>query len=296
MTDRGPTSADRSPFLIDVARKYERAAVYGVPADSPRRSNPQIEAAIQQTWEDEISLAAACNRALYDGELGRLAGFVAVGESLQLELATTCYCDFVGTNVSDVLGVHERGPAYLANPLGVSATVLTSDGFLVYGRRSNRVAYHFGYLQTIGGMLEAPDRLEDGGYDVFGSCMREVVEELPISESEPADLFVVGLVRDRELLQPELLFEVSLDLPAAALDARFVKNLGEGEHERLEMAFSQPQAIVPFINTHQPITPIAQAAMLLHGFHRWGAGWYEQAGLALYGEVPPYETCVASSV
>jgi hypothetical protein len=290
LTDRGSTSADRSPFLIDVALQYERAAVYPVPAGSPRRSNPQIEAAIQQTWEREVALAIARDRTLYDGELGRLVGFVSTAESLQLELAITRYRDFVGTNVFNVLDVHERGPEYLANPLGVSATVLTSDGLLVYGRRSNRVAYHVGYLQTIGGMLEAPDRLEDGGYDVFGSCMREVVEELPISESELAGMSVVGLVRDRELLQPELLFEVSLDVPAAVLNARFAENPGQGEHEHLEMTASQRQAIVRFINTHQPIAPIAQAAMLLHGFHRWGAGWYEQAGLALYREVLPYET------
>jgi 8-oxo-dGTP pyrophosphatase MutT (NUDIX family) len=290
LATRGSTSAKCSPFLIDVARQYEPGAVRSVPAGLPRSSDPQIEAAIQQTWERELVVATSRGRMLYDGELGRLAGFCSTAGSLQLELAATCYRDFVGTNIFNVLGVHDRGPEFLANPLGVSATVLTTDGFLVYGRRSDQVAYHGGYLQTFGGMLESPDRLEHGGYDVFGSCVREVMEELPIRESEITGMSVVGLVRDRRLLQPELLFELATDLPAAVLDARFGESPGQVEHQHLEMTASQPQAIARFINTRQPIAPIAQAAMLLHGLHRWGAGWYDQTGLVLFGEVPPVES------
>jgi len=66
------------------------------------------------------------------------------------------------------------GEQYLADPLGISCTVMTSDGFLVFGRRGPRVVFHAGFLHTFGGLLEPSDRDADGRYDVEGNSVTPV--------------------------------------------------------------------------------------------------------------------------
>ncbi len=213
---------------------------------------------------------------------------------LHLELGPTCYRDFIGTNVHNAamvlaaeVGHRFATGATLANPLGISVTIMTVDGFLVFGRRSDKVACHAGFLHTIGGMLEEPDRRDDGGYDIFGAAARELHEELGTYEEEVREMIVAGLLRDRMLHQPELLFEAASTLTRDNLKSRFDPTMADHQHTGIEFVHDDPEAIIPFIEQAAPVTPIAQAAMLLHGRHNWGVTWYEQTCYVLYGEMPP---------
>jgi 8-oxo-dGTP pyrophosphatase MutT (NUDIX family) len=171
--------------------------------------------------------------------------------------------------------------------LGISSTVMTRDGFLVFGRRGDRVAFHAGHLHTFGGLLEPSDRNTSGRFDVFGAAIRELVEELGVRRDEVVEFLVTGLVRDRSILQPELLFEANLTLSRAELTARFDPTLPGQEHTGLEFVHDEPEATVAFLRRSTPVAPVAAAAMLLHGRHAWGADWYEQSCYVLYGELPP---------
>lgn len=81
---------------------------------------------------------------------------------LRLQLGLTCYKDFLGTNWSgEAVSLQQRGEtelgdsqALLAQPLGVGAVLLTSDGQVVMLRRSRRVAEAAELLDIPGGHPE----------------------------------------------------------------------------------------------------------------------------------------------
>jgi hypothetical protein len=101
-------------------------------------------------------------------------------------------------------------------------------------------------------------------------------------------MLIIGLVRDRVILQPELLFQVSVTHTRAELEGNMKTEKAAREHVGAEFLFvDDPDAVAPFLQSSQPITPVAEASILLYGRHRWGAEWYDQFCLIRYGELPP---------
>lgn len=289
-TRRALSGADTdtaAPFVIEFIQRYTRDQLSQDWKAAPRPTTPAIEEAIALTWETELALAREGNRMLYNGDLVRLIAARASPTQLHLDLGPTCYRDFLGTNLHHAATVWRSGERFLADPLGISSTVMTSDGFLVLGRRGSRVMFHAGHLHTFGGLLEPSDRDADGRLDVFGAVIRELTEELGISKEEITDINVAGLVRDRIILQPELLFEANLRLSRAELIARFDPESPDQEHTGLEFVHDEPEAMVAFLRKSSLVTPVAVAAMLLHGRQVWGNDWYEQTCYLLFGELPP---------
>ena len=87
--------------------------------------------------------------------------------------------------------------------------------------------------------------------------------------------------------QPELLFDVTLKLSRGQLQDLFDPNLSDQEHAGIEFVHDEPEAILPFIESSTPVAPVAEASLLLHGRHTWGAHWYDQTCFLRYGELPP---------
>ena len=161
--------------------------------------------------------------------------------------------------------------------------VCCSDYVLVLGRRGEKVAFHSGHLHTFGGLVELTDRRPDGTYDVFGAMIRELREEAGVEPGEIRDLSIIALVRDRDILQPELIFEAVLDVTSKELLSRFDASAPGQEHTALQLVFSEPDAILPFLSRSAPVAPVAEAALLLHGRESFGQDWYEQTCFVLYG-------------
>ena len=59
------------------------------------------------------------------------------------------------------------------------------------------------------------------------------------------------------------------------------------EHARLEHCEDLPDATCPFTKYGEHITPVAIAALLLHGRASWGADWYETTCYLLFSDLPP---------
>lgn len=277
----------RAPFAVEVFGPYTPDQLDLTVSDAPRRGTPAIESAIERTWATESALGDHDGRNLFNGRLARLVEVVVTPPHLRLALGTTCYRDFLGTNLHQAASVLREGIDALANPLGTSSTVITADGYIALGRRSDRVAYHAGLLHSFGGMVESADRKPDGTYDVFGSASRELSEELGLSEREIRDVVIVGLVRDRAIYQPELLFDATVSLTQAAVEDRFHAGLAEGEHTRVEFVHDDPDAVVELLGKSLDVAPVTHGALLLHGRYAWGADWYQTACTALYGQLPP---------
>lgn len=275
-----------APFLVQAFGRYAASQVTQAWHDHPRRSPPEVEALIGRTWERKCAEAKEKGILLYNGELARLLRCQASPVSLHLDLGPGCYRDFVGTNLHNAAAVVAYGDDCLGNPCGVSSNVITADGFLLLGRRNDRVAYHPGFLHPFGGALEADDRAAQR-FDLFSAARRELCEELLLTPDEIRAMTCIGLVRDREMLQPEFLFDAVLTVSLADVLARFDPLAHHQEHTRLESCFDLPEEVIPFLSRSQPVAPIGEGGLLLHGRHEWGMDWYETTCLVLYGEIPP---------
>lgn len=274
-----------APFLVEIEGRFAAGHLSQDWVDTPRPTMPHVEEMISRAWEVESNLAGQAGRNLYNGRLARLIRAESSTNELRLRLGDTCYRDFLGTNVLNAAEVAKIDPELFSNAVGTSATVRTRDGLLVLGRRSERVAFHGGYLHSFGGMLESADRRSDG-YDIFGGVKREVMEELGVNDGEIGDVVLIGLVRDRTILQPEILFDLDVTMNRAELSERFDPQLSDGEHSAIEFVPDDPDAVVRFLLQAKPIAAVAQAGLLLHGKHQWGKHWYDQSCHLLYGSLP----------
>jgi hypothetical protein len=122
--------------------------------------------------------------------------------------------------------------------------------------------------------------------DVFGSIIREAQEELGVKPHEVSDVVLIGLVRDRALHQPELIFDLSIRFTRDEVRAVFDANAPDAEHTAVEFVHGDPETVLAFLDPARQLTPVAEAAVLLHGRHHWGADWYEQTCYVRYGELP----------
>lgn len=277
-------TAGTAPFLVEVDRRYAPDRIAPSWVESPRATTPAIEEIIARTWEVETSIARQEGRTLFNGEVARLVRVEASDSGLKIQLGATCYCDFLATNLLHARTVTQMNPDARADALGISGLVTTSDAFLVLGMRSRRVYFHTECVHTFGGLVEAADRT-DSGYDVVGSLLRELTEELGISRSEMVRIAATGLVRDGAIMQPELLFDVLIAQTRVELAGRFDLQT-DPEHTEWVFVPDDPEATVDFLQTRSQVTPVAQAALLLHGKHAWGMNWYEKSCMRLYGRLP----------
>lgn len=271
-------SAVSLPYSVLMQGRFPPQRVCIVLDPRERPTTAQLDALIEAEWLPRLADAHRDGRLLFNGELLRYVGHrVLDGRLFELTVGPTCYRDFVGTNLYNNRRVDEFGWAAFSNPVGTTATLLTADGRICYGRRSMQVAFHAGHVHTFGGALEPGDRDANGAIDVFDSVRRELLEEVGLCPDELESLTCVGLIRDTEILQPELLFEARVPLTTADLIERWTTAEARDEHHELIDLPNEPDAVVPFIRSCGEIAPVAIGALMLHGLHQWGQAWYDRA-------------------
>lgn len=284
-----PTGPDesRATFAIELFGCFDRKQVCVRWRDEPRPTSAGVESAIAQVWEAECTLARELGHPLRNGKLARLLGARVDVNMVTLELGPTCYRDFLGTNLHRARDIHRSTPNAMSDALGVSAILLTADGHLALGRRNERVAFHAGFLHPFGGMVENLDRRAPADeIDVFDAVERELAEELAVTGGQLRRIRLIGMVRDLAIIQPELLFDADLTVSRAELLAQFRGHVAQDEHIDVEFVPDEPDAIVPFLRKSDPISPVAESALLLVGRWRWGEEWYERVCYEYFGQLP----------
>ncbi|HEX5242573.1 MAG TPA: NUDIX hydrolase [Tepidisphaeraceae bacterium] len=207
------------PFDLLVTGHWRPEQVRATWAEDSRPHIDEVEQAIEQAWS---AANAQKGKKLFDGPMCRLEKLTSTPEVLQLTLSPTSYRIFFGTNLSNP-GLADRfGKPALANATGLSAGLMTSDGFLMLGRRNKSVAYYPGRVHPFAGSLEP----KDAG-DVFAAMQRELAEELSIKPDEIRDIHCAAIAEDRSIRHPELIFPVFLGLTREQVEAR----LDAAEHE-----------------------------------------------------------------
>ncbi len=269
---------DCGPFYLDVVGRFPAERIRVVPSARRRFSTPELDDLIEKTWQAQLQSARQMGRLLYDGRLHRLVEFRCENDVLELTLGPTGFKEFLGTNLTHAHLRHLHGPEVLANVLGVSAAVCTGDGYVLLGRRSGLVVAHAGRIHAVGGVLESSSPDGDAAPASLphpsAVILHELREELGIAEQSVRSNLCLGMVRDRHIVQPELIFDVTVDIDVPSL-RRFQPPREHAEHSELVAIRDHPSAVVTFIEqNYGDLTPVAQATLLLHGLDRWGSGWF----------------------
>ncbi len=244
-------------------------------SEQARATNEQIDRQIEQTWQAQVLAAKEHGRRLYNGRLARLIGYAHHGKKLHLNLGPVTFKEFLGTNLTDASLRYLHGTEVLADALGVSAAIVSSDSYVLLGRRSEQVAFHAGKLHPLGGILELDEKAQPDPFEVIEA---ELVEEAGIERSVIRETVCLGLVRDKQIVQPELIFGTTVDADAATV-RNLARDAADGyEHTELVAIRSEASCLVTFIGqNYADLTPVAVATLLLHGMRAWGTGWFTAA-------------------
>jgi hypothetical protein len=270
-------SRDCGRFFLDLVGQYTPGQINVAWCDAPRPTNDHVEKIIDKTWQAETNLASESNRRLFNGQLCRLVDCEADRQNLQLTLGPVSFKEFLGTNLTHAHLRYQYGPEVLGDALGVSGCVVTRDGFLLLGMRSQQVAYHPGRIHPFGGVVEPTDD-PDCPPNPFETMTAELAEETALDVETIKHMSCLGLVRDKHIVQPELIFDIAVGADVSDLLAGLDRAEDAMEHAEFVPVRNHPAAVVTFIeNRSADLTPVALAALLLHGMQSWGSGWFATA-------------------
>ena len=240
--------------LIRAFGDWSRSALRVAWTASTRRIVPEVERVIEDSWAEA---ARRLGDKLFDCPMCRLECWSATPDALSLTLSRTSYKPFLGTNLHHADLADTFGPEVLANPVGLSTALETSDGYLLLGRRNDSVAYYPNRVHPFAGALEPPKRNADQ-LDVFAEVHRELREELSLSPAELTDLRCIGLAEDPSLRQPELIFTTVSTRSRAQIEA----TLDRKEHHATYAVRSEQSELVRAL-ADPVLTPIAVASLTL---------------------------------
>jgi len=262
------------PFTVDVFSEFNPPQVRIVWRDEPRPPHAGLDALVAETWARQMEQARRRGLLLFNGDLVRLLRQRIEGGTLVMEVGPTDYANWLGTNYLNPHRGDEFGWHLYSNPLGISATLISADGWLLFGRRNQRVACNPGEVHTFGGAIEAGERLDTGVFDAFASIRRELEEELGLVPGDFCGLVCGGVIRDRRIRQPEMLFEARISRTRAEIEARIDPARPDEEHDGVVACRDAPDAVLPFLRAVPRIAPIAVGAACLHGRRHFGEEWY----------------------
>jgi 8-oxo-dGTP pyrophosphatase MutT (NUDIX family) len=230
------------------------------------RLTPDHQAAIEREWSATTGQRGVD---LFDGPLCRLEGLTVDESGLHLRVSPTSYRVFIGTNGRHPQWADAHGRQVMADPIGTSVVLRSSDGVLVFGRRSQRVALYPGFVHPFGGTMEPP---ADGAPpDPLAEMRRELAEEIGILDGDLDDLRIIGVIEDRRLRQPELIYAARTVLPAAAISAR----LDLHEHSACWLLPDEQERIEAVLTGADALTPVLAGTLLAWGWRRFGDAWLD---------------------
>jgi 8-oxo-dGTP pyrophosphatase MutT (NUDIX family) len=138
----------------------------------------------------------------------------------------------------------------------IDQTWMTSDGWLLMGRRNSSVAYYPDRIHPFAGALEPRD-----AEDVLAAVHRELAEELNFTPADVAEVRCTGIAEDHSIRQPELIFRVT----AVRTRDQIERALDRTEHHATWAIPATAEAVDRALADPAELTPVAVAALLLWG-------------------------------
>ena len=174
---------------------------------------PDISARIEWRWKECVDAARRDGRMLFNGPVAYMKRTSTNTGIWHLELAPTDYKTFLVTTLRDRAWFEQHCPAAVTPALGNS--ILLTHGSVAYlGVRSKAVAAYPKRAHLFGGVLDWPKYHGNTGDVLLEHLYLELNEELGIGPNWlTAPPRVLGLLRDRALAQPELVWHGELNQP-----------------------------------------------------------------------------------
>jgi 8-oxo-dGTP pyrophosphatase MutT (NUDIX family) len=214
-----------------------------------------VEGEVRRIWEEALEARRREGKKLFDGPMVRLEGWEVDGDRLRITVSKTSYRYFYVLHMVRT-DLREAHPRAAANPVGISAALVTADGQLLLGRRSDRVAYYPGRIHPFAGALE-PGDLEGGVGGVFNGAVRELGEEVNVRAEELMGLRLLGFAQDANLRQPEAIVACRCVLRAEEIVGR----LDPAEHEGVVVVRARGEEIGKLLEGERLLTPVCRAAL-----------------------------------
>jgi hypothetical protein len=209
-----------------------------------------VERAIDRAWHAALSRPGV---RLFDGPLCRFEGHsISPNGDLTIDLSQTSYRVVVGTNFANPDFADTYGVGVMANPVGVSTGLLTSDGWILMGRRNGSVAYYPNRVHPFAGSLEVEDQI-----DIFDNVRRELSEELSLESKDIARIVCLGIAEDTNLRHPETIHMAWTNRTRPEIE----QTVHADEHNGVWCVRAEPDAIEAAISSDTTLTPIARAVL-----------------------------------
>ncbi len=216
---------------------------------------------VQSYWQ---KLTARADLHLFNGELFRLKDFTANHSCLSLHLERTCYRDQIYSNAHAEELLQNFGERAMARGLGVSALVITADGYLLIIRRGEHLGEEPGKLDIVGGHAHPDRHFTHGQPDFFGAIFEELETELNLPAAEVIMNACCGLVENLNTRKPDLVFLTRTRLAKRDIAERIATAAEADEVADWLAVPAVPAEIRSFVVTHESaLTPSALACLHL---------------------------------
>jgi 8-oxo-dGTP pyrophosphatase MutT (NUDIX family) len=168
----------------------------------------------------------------FDGTLLSLKGYTADSGSLIFSLARVPFSWYIATRDPKFSSHYPQ--VKRADPVGLTAIIVTSDNGVVIGRRAATADPNPGAIYYVGGMADSGDVDENGSIDLFKAIRREIREEinLEIGLNEPAK--IVGMAYDPLYCHPEIFFLLPISLTSKQI-SEIICNVDRSEFSHLSI-------------------------------------------------------------
>lgn len=171
---------------------------------------------------------------------------------MTIDLSHTRYRVVVGTNFANPDFVDTYGANVMANPVGVSTGLMTSDGWIIMGRRNDSVAYYPNRVHPFAGSLEVEEQI-----DIFTNVRRELREELSLESKDIIRIVCLGIAEDAMLRHPETIHLTWTHRTRAEIE----RQVHADEHQGVWCIRATPDAIRDAMANNPTLTPIAKSVI-----------------------------------
>jgi len=233
---------------------------------------------------DEKAFAKAVKHVAGINSWYRLNSARIDGKLLRLDLGLTDFKEYIGTTQHALKDAEFRkrlmdaGIAdandpnvYFSNPLSSCTAIVTSDGYLPVGMRGKAVAIYPSVPHIIGGYVKVngnnkPDfTVKD--VDLFANMLKELREELAISQEEVASADFLGIVRNRITRGPEMMYLMKVALTASEVESRW-KTKSKDKYEHRNITFYRKEDLPKFLRENEgKMVPSGEATLALYDKH-----------------------------
>lgn len=236
----------------------------GPPMARMARTNKDVDLymRLEKVWSEKFKEAVQEGKSLFAGPQYRLSSYELLNDGrIKLDLGPTDYREFMGTNVEAgkdskyMQTLLERGierygdkDAFFSNVLSICSVIETSDGKIIAGLRSDKVAEYPRCWHTAGGHPN-PTHYQQTKTDLFDSMEREMIGELGIDNNEIENMRLLGLVRNSRTRTPELLFHSKIYVPFNDIKDRRLKS--EKDEHFTFFEIDSIEELIDFLNKNQ---------------------------------------------